>query len=200
MEDTTPTTPPLSAAEPLHEAARCAVAYLASLRDRPVTPSADALRRLDELRHPLPRTGFDAREIVRRLDEIGSPATVATTGGRYFGLVIGGALPAAVAANWLAAAWDQNACFRWTSPIAAALEDVSLQWLRELFGLPSCVEGAFVTGASMANMAALASARHALLSRLDWDAETRGLYGAPELRVIVNDEVHITVLKALSLL
>ena len=186
--------------EALQEAARRAIAYMESVRDRPVTPSTRALQRLDELKHALPRTGLDAREVVRRLDEIGSPGTVATTGGRYFGLVIGGTLPAAVAANWLSAAWDQNACFRWTSPIAAALEDVSLQWLRELFGLPSCVEGAFVTGASMANMAALASARHALLSRLDWDAETRGLYGAPELRVIVSDEVHITVLKALSLL
>jgi len=191
-------TPPAS--EALQEAAQRALAYMQSVCDRPVTPSMQALQRLDELKHALPQTGLDAREVVRRLDEIGSPGTVATAGGRYFGLVIGGALPATVAANWLAAAWDQNACFRWTSPIAAALEDVSLQWLRELFGLPSGVEGAFVTGASMANMAALASARHALLSRLGWDVETKGLYGAPELRVIVSDEVHITVLKALSLL
>jgi glutamate/tyrosine decarboxylase-like PLP-dependent enzyme len=85
--------------------------------------------------------------------------------------VIGGALPVAVAANWLAAAWDQNAHFRWTSPIAAAFEEVSLQWLADLFALPSGVAGAFVTGASMANMASLASARDALLSRLDWDVE-----------------------------
>jgi glutamate/tyrosine decarboxylase-like PLP-dependent enzyme len=188
------------AREALQEAAQRALAYMQSVRDRPVTVSARALQRLDELKHPLPQTGLDAREVVRRLDEIGSPATVATTGGRYFGLVIGGALPATVAANWLAAAWDQNACFRWTSPIAAVLEDVSLQWLRELFELPSGVEGAFVTGASMANMAALASARHALLSRLDWDVEAKGLYGAPELRVIVSEEVHVTVLKALALL
>jgi glutamate/tyrosine decarboxylase-like PLP-dependent enzyme len=188
------------AREALQEAAQRALAYKESVRDRRVTPSARALQRLDELKHRLPQTGLDAREVVRRLDEIGSPATVATTGGRYFGLVIGGALPATVAANWLAAAWDQNACSRWTSPIAAALEDVSLQWLKELFELPSGVEGAFVTGASMANMAALASARHALLSRLDWDVEAKGLYGAPELRVIVSEEVHVTVLKALALL
>lgn len=186
--------------EALQEAARRALVYLRSVRDRPVTASALALQRLDGLKHPLPQTGLDGCELVRRLDEIGSPATIATTGGRYFGLVIGGALPAAVAVSWLAAAWDQNACFRWTSPIAAALEDVSLQWLKELFGLPSDVEGAFVTGASMANMAALASARHALLSRMDWDVEAEGIYGAPELRVIVSEEVHITVLKALSLL
>jgi glutamate/tyrosine decarboxylase-like PLP-dependent enzyme len=184
----------------LQEAVQRALVYLQSVRDRPVTASARALQRLDELKHPLPRTGLDAHEVVRRLDEIGSPATVATAGGRYFGLVIGGALPATVAANWLATAWDQNACFRWTSPIAAALEEVSLQWLGDLFGLPTSVAGAFVTGASMANMAALASARHALLSRLDWDVEAKGLYGAPELRVIVSEEVHVTVLKALSLL
>src|SRR5262245_16172424 len=108
--------------EVLQEAAQRALVYVQSVRDRPTIPSAPALQRLDELKHALPRTGVDAREIVRRLDEIGSPATVATSGGRYFGLVIGGALPATVAANWLATAWDQNACFRWTSPIAAALE------------------------------------------------------------------------------
>lgn len=184
----------------LHEASRRSIAYLQSVRQRPVTASPEAIERLAEFKHPLPQTGIDASEIVRRLDEIGSPATVATTGGRYFGLVIGGALPVTVAANWLATAWDQNACFRWTSPIAATLEDVSLQWLRDLFGLESSVAGAFVTGASMANFTALASARHALLSRLNWDVEARGLYGAPEIRVIVSDEVHVTVLKALSLL
>jgi len=189
-----------SSSEVLQEAAQRALAYLQSVRDRPVTASARALQRLGELNHPLSQAGLDAREVVRRLDEIGSPATIASAGGRYFGLVTGGALPAAVAANWLAAAWDQNASFRWTSPIAAALEDVSLQWLGELFGLPSGVGGGFVTGASMANLAALASARHALLSRLDWDVEAKGLYGAPELRVIVGEEVHVTLLKALALL
>lgn len=186
--------------EVLQEASQRSIAYLQSVRQRPVTASLQAIERLDELKHPLPQRGMDASEIVRRLDEIGSPATVATTGGRYFGLVIGGALPVTVAANWLATAWDQNACFRWTSPIAAVLEDVSLQWLSDLFGLESGIAGAFVSGASMANFTALASARHALLSRLNWDVEAKGLYGAPELRVIVSDEVHVTILKALSLL
>ena len=186
--------------ELLREAAERAQAYLATVRERPVTPSAEALARLGELRHPLPRTGLDALEVVRRLDEIGSPATVATAGGRYFGLVIGGALPATVAAGWLATAWDQNACFRWTSPIAATLEDVALQWLAELFSLPRGVAGAFVTGSSVANMVALAAARHALLARQGWDVEARGLYGAPELRVVVGEEAHVTLLKALALL
>lgn len=184
----------------LQEASERAIAYLHSVRNRSVIASYEAVQRLDELKHPLPRKGVDSIEVLRRLDEIGSPATVTTTGGRYFGLVIGGALPATVAANWLATAWDQNACFRWTSPIAATLEDVSLQWLGDLLRMPDSVAGAFVSGASMASFAALASARHALLSRLDWDVEAKGLYGAPELRVIVSEEVHVTVLKALSLL
>jgi glutamate/tyrosine decarboxylase-like PLP-dependent enzyme len=184
----------------LQEASERAIAYLHCARDRPVIPTHEAVQRLDELKHALPRKGVDSVEVLRRLDEIGSPATVATTGGRYFGLVVGGALPATVAANWLATAWDQNACFRWTSPIAATLEDVSLQWLGDLLRMPDGVAGAFVTGASMASFTALASARHALLSRLDWDVEAKGLYGAPELRVVVSEEVHVTVLKALSLL
>ncbi len=189
-----------SIADLMQEAAQRALSYVQTVRDRPVTVSAAALRRLDEFKHALPREGLDPCEVVRRLDEIGSPATIATTGGRYFGLVIGGALPVTVAANWIAVAWDQNACFRWTSPIAATLEDVSLQWLAELFGLPKDVGGAFVTGASMANAAALASARHALLHRQGWDVGAKGLYGAPELRVIVSEEIHVTISKALSLL
>jgi glutamate/tyrosine decarboxylase-like PLP-dependent enzyme len=184
----------------LQEAASRAIAYVQSVRDRPITVPAEALDRLGELHHSLPATGLDAGEMLRRLDEIGSPATVATSGPRYFGLVVGGALPATIAANWLATAWDQNACFRWTSPIAATLEDISLQWLADLFGLPGGIGGAFVTGASMANFAALAAARHALLARHGWDVEANGLYGAPELRVVVGAEVHTTVLKALSLL
>ncbi|MCB8879938.1 aspartate aminotransferase family protein [Acidisoma cellulosilytica] len=191
---------PTPADRALREAADRAIAYLHSVRDRPVTASPEALRRLDDLRHPLPQSGLDASAVISRLDEIGSPATTATAGGRYFGLVIGGALPATVAASWLAAAWDQNACFRATSPIAATLEDVALTWLIDLFGLPSGTAGGFVTGASMANVTALAAARHAILARQGWDVEAKGLYGAPELRVIVSDEVHVTVLKALSLL
>ncbi|ARP82264.1 aspartate aminotransferase family protein [Bordetella genomosp. 8] len=184
----------------LRDAAQRAIAYVGAVRDRPVAVSAEALQGLEAFRHPLPETGVDAREVLRLLDESGSPATVATAGGRFFGLVVGGALPATVAANWLATAWDQNACFRHTSPVAATLEDVSLQWMARMFGLPADVGGAFVTGASMANFAALAAARHALLSRLGWDVEAQGLYGAPEIRVIVSEETHVTVGKALALL
>jgi glutamate/tyrosine decarboxylase-like PLP-dependent enzyme len=184
----------------LLDAARRAIAYKQTVVDRSVAPSSAAINQLDQLYQPLPQSGLDPLEIVRLLDTIGSPATVASTGGRFFGLVVGGTLPAALAANWLATAWDQNACFRFSSPISAALEDVCLQWLKTIFGLPADVGGAFVTGASMANLAALASARHALLSRAGWNVEAHGLYGAPEIRVVVSEEVHVTVLKALALL
>lgn len=184
----------------LRDAAQRALDYMGAIPTRRVSPTRQALQRLGDLKHPLPKAGLSAEAVVCRLDDLGSPATVATTGGRYFGLVVGGALPAAIGASWLATAWDQNACFRVASPIGAALEDVALDWLRDLLGLPKGSGGAFVTGASMANMAALASARHALLARSGWDVEAKGLYGAPELRVIVSDEVHVTVLKALAIL
>jgi glutamate/tyrosine decarboxylase-like PLP-dependent enzyme len=186
--------------EVLLQAATRAIAYRRNVNERSVTPTNAAIDRLGQLVQSLPQSGIDAREIIRLLDEVGSAATVATTSGRFFGLVVGGTLPAALAANWIATAWDQNACFRYTSPISAALEDISLGWLNEIFGLPSDVGGAFVTGASMANLAALAAARHALLSKAGWDVDAKGIYGAPELRVVVSNEVHVTVLKALSLL
>jgi len=138
--------------------------------------------------------------VLALLDEVGSPATVASTGGRYFGFVTGGTLPAPLAANWLAGAWDQNAAMRVMSPVAAALEDITLGWLREALGLPPSTGGGFVTGATMANFTCLAAARHALLERAGWDVEDKGLFGAPPLTVVVSDEVHVSALKALSML
>jgi Glutamate decarboxylase and related PLP-dependent proteins len=188
-------------AETLFDAASArAKAYMASAADRPAAPSARAIAALARFREPLPSGGTDALEIVRRLDEIGSPATVATTGGRYFGLVMGGALPVTVAANWLAAAWDQNAVFRWTSPVAAELEDVALDWFGELFDLPTGFGGAFVSGSSMASLTALAAARHAAFARAGWDVEEEGLAGAPPVTIVVSEEQHPSILKALSLL
>jgi glutamate/tyrosine decarboxylase-like PLP-dependent enzyme len=118
----------------------------------------------------------------------------------YFGFVIGGVLPATLAANWLAGAWDQNVALRVMSPIAAKLEDIVLDWLRELFGLPDGCGAGFVTGATMANFTCLAAARSALLRRVGWNVEEQGLFGAPEIKVVVGAEVHISVLKALSML
>jgi glutamate/tyrosine decarboxylase-like PLP-dependent enzyme len=134
------------------------------------------------------------------LDDWGSPATVATTGGRFFGFVVGGALPVTVGANWLAGAWDQNACLRDLSPVAVQCEDIVLGWLIDLLRLPKDCGGAFVTGAQMANFTGLAAARHAILMNSGWNVEEDGLFDAPPITVVVGDEVHVTVLKALALL
>jgi glutamate/tyrosine decarboxylase-like PLP-dependent enzyme len=138
--------------------------------------------------------------VLEELDRVGSSATVVATGGRYFGFVNGGAVPAALAANWLAGAWDQNSALRVMSPISAALEDVALEWVVDALGLPAGTGGGFVTCATTATFSGLAAARHALLERDGWDVERRGLFGAPEIRVVVGEEVHATVGKALAML
>lgn len=184
----------------LYDAAERASRYLDGLATRPVGPTPAALARLQALDVPLQSEPLDPRAVLAELDEIGSPATVASAGGRYFGFVTGGALPAALAAQWLAGAWDQNAMRAVTSPVAAWLEAVGRRWLVDLFGLPADAGVGFVTGATMANLTALAAARQALLARAGWDVEAQGLFGAPPLTVVVSEEVHVSVLKALGLL
>ena len=184
----------------MRDAAERAVAYLQGLDARAVAPAGEALAALAELREPVPAGPSPAAEVLARLDRVGSPATVASAGGRYFGFVTGGSLPAATAASWLASAWDQNVALSVMSPAAALLEEVALGWCGELAGLPASCSGAVTTGATMANATALAAARHALLARAGWDAERDGLFGAPEIAVVVGDEVHVSVLKALALL
>jgi glutamate/tyrosine decarboxylase-like PLP-dependent enzyme len=191
---------PSSISSILGDAARRAVRYLEEIPNRRVYPSGDDLSRLAELGGLLPEGPQSPMKIVAELDEIGSRATVASAGGRYFGFVVGGALPATVAANWIAAAWDQNACLRVASPIAAHLEDVVLGWLLDLFRLPPTCGGAFVTGAQMATFVCLAAARHAVLAGAGWNVESDGLFGAPPITVVVSDEVHVTALKALAML
>jgi glutamate/tyrosine decarboxylase-like PLP-dependent enzyme len=186
--------------ELLQDAARRAASFLEELPARSVEPSRDAVAGLQKLRVPLPAGPLSPEKVLAILDEIGSPATVATAGPRYFGFVTGGSLPASVAANWIAGAWDQNAAFIVGSPIAAALEEVSLSWIRELLSLPSHWGGGFVTGTTMGNFSGLVAARHQVLSRAGWDVERKGLFGAPEVRVVVGAEVHASLLKALSLL
>jgi glutamate/tyrosine decarboxylase-like PLP-dependent enzyme len=139
-------------------------------------------------------------QVLATLDEIGSPATVASAGGRYFGFVTGGSLPATVAAGWLASAWDQNMYVSVMSPAGAKLEETALRWLVDALCLPSGTGAGFVTGATMANFTALAAARHALLMNQGWDVGARGLYGAPEIKVAVGEEVHVSALKALGML
>jgi len=186
--------------ELLADVARRGAAYIKGVPHRSVAPRPEDLARLHLLGGALPENPVPPSEIIRELDEIGSPATVTSTGGRYFGFVTGGVLPAALAANWLAGAWDQNAALSVMSPVAAALEEIVLAWLREIFGLPPSSGAGFVTGATMANFACLAAARGALLQRCGWNAEEQGLFGAPELKVVVGAEVHVSLLKALAML
>jgi glutamate/tyrosine decarboxylase-like PLP-dependent enzyme len=184
----------------LRSTADRAIRYLDTIDTRSVAPAAEAVERLRDLGGPLPERPTDPGAVVALLDDLGSPATVVNAGGRYFGFVNGGSLPAALAANWLAGAWDQNAGLSVASPVAAALEETALRWILDVLGLPAGAGGGLVTGATMANFTALAAARHALLQRRGWDVERDGLFEAPPLTVVVGDEVHVSLLKALSLL
>jgi glutamate/tyrosine decarboxylase-like PLP-dependent enzyme len=184
----------------LSDAAERAALYLEGISERRVAPDQAALDRLSKLAGPLPAQSKDAAAVIRLLDDVGSPATVATTGGRYFGFVVGGALPSTVAAHWLADAWDQNACLHDLSPVGAYVEEVVLGWLLDLLELPNSSAGALVTGAQMANFTCLAAARHSILQQAGWDVEADGLHGAPPITIVVSEEVHATVLKALALL
>jgi glutamate/tyrosine decarboxylase-like PLP-dependent enzyme len=185
--------------ELLTNAAERAASYLRRIRQRSVAPSDAAVAGLQRFSEVLPEGPSDAAEVLKQLDEVGSPGTVANAGGRFFGFVNGGSVPAALAANVLAAAWDQNAALRVMSPVAATLEDVALGWIRDLLGLPAESAGSFVTGATMANMTCLVAARHALLARSGWDVEAQGLFGAPAFQVIVGEEVHASLRKAMAM-
>jgi glutamate/tyrosine decarboxylase-like PLP-dependent enzyme len=182
----------------LAQARALAGRYLENLDSRDIMPIEAALARLNELHRPLPDGPTDAARVLAELDRIGSPATVATTGGRYFGFVVGGALPVAVAANWLATAWDQNAGTWILAPGAAELEAVAAEWLLDIFDLPRDATVGFVTGSTMGAFAAFAAARSALLRRAGWDVKRRGLTGAPPLRIVTSIELHPTNLAALG--
>jgi glutamate/tyrosine decarboxylase-like PLP-dependent enzyme len=183
----------------LDDAAQRASRYLETLDARAVAPTPGAIAALARFDRPFPESESTAQAVLAELDEFGSPATMASAGGRFFGFVIGGSLPVTVAANWLATAWDQNAGLVVTSPANATLEIVALRWLREIFHLPAQSAGGFVTCATAANFSALAAARHALLGRCGWDVEAQGLFGAPPLTVVIGEEVHASVQKALPL-
>jgi len=184
----------------MRETAERSIRYLRDLEDRAVAPDPSSVEALEWLDTPLPEEPLSDRKVLALLDKLGSPATVATAGRRFFGFVIGGSLPAALAANWLATAWDQNAGLWAGSPVGSHMEEIGLRWLRELLGLPESWGGAFVTGATMANFTCLAAARSALLASVGWDVERDGLHGAPEIDVIVGGDAHATLIKALGLL
>src|SRR5450631_324603 len=186
--------------ELLHSVAVRAARYLEDIQERRVSPSEGAVRDLTRFDEPLPEGPSEAEDVIRMLDEVGSPATMGIAGPRFFGFVIGGSLPAALGANWLASAWDQNAGLFAATPISALLEEVSLGWLLDALALPAGCGGAFVTGATVANFTALAAARHAVLGRLRWDVESQGLFGAPAIQVVVSEEAHPSVVKSLGML
>jgi len=180
-------------------AAERAQQYVSAAGQRRVAPSEADVAALAELHEPFPSLPSDPSEVISKLDELGSRATVTTTGGRYFGFVNGGMLPAALAANWLAGAWNQNAALRVMSPVASELEEVVLGWVCEALGLPADCAGGLVTCATMANFTALATARQALLAREGWNVIEDGMFGAPPIEVVVGAEAHASILKALSL-
>ena len=186
--------------ELLHSVALRAARYLEDIQERRVSPSAEAVGALARFHEPLPDGPTAPEDVIRMLDEVGSPATMGVAGPRFFGFVLGGSLPAALGANWLASAWDQNAGLFLATPISATLEEVSLRWLLDALALPAESGGAFVTGATMANFTALAAARHAVLSRVGWDVEARGLFGAPAIQMVVSEEAHPSVIKSLGML
>jgi len=185
--------------ELLRDAAERATQYLGELQERRVAPSDADLAQLAELGGDLPGGPMADGEILALLDRVGSPATMASAGPRYFGFVTGGALPVTVATNVLAGAWDQNALSPVASPVGAELERITLGWLVDVLGLPPGSYGALVTGTQLANFCALAAARHALLARSGWDVEGKGLNGAPSIRIVAGAEAHATLLRAVSL-
>src|SRR5512138_145481 len=148
----------------------------------------------------MPEQTAAPQDVLRQLDEVGSPAPMAMAGPRFFGFVIGGSLPVALASNWLAGAWDQNSAYYKVTPSTAFVEQMALRWVLDLLHLSEDVQGAFVTGATMANFTALAAARHAVLRRVGWNVEADGLFGAPPITVVVSEEVHPSLVKSLGLL
>jgi len=186
--------------ELLNETAERAIRYLESLPERRVAPSEDDVEALTAFRVPFPAEPISPDSLLKQLDELGSPATMAMPGPRFFGFVIGGALPATVAANWLATAWDQNSGLYTTTPVTAVLEQIALDWLLDVLQLPPETGGAFVTGATVANFTALAAARHGVLARAGWNVEADGLFGAPPITIITSAETHPTVYKSLGML
>ncbi len=181
------------------KAADAAFDYLDTVDERAVYPASDALARLAHFDEDFPDGPHDTLDVLNLLHEVGSPATVAQGGGRYFGFVNGGVIPGALAARWLADTWDQNGALNVMSPVASRLEQLCERWLVDLFGLPEGTAAGFVTGTSTATMCGLLAGRNELLRRAGWDVVEQGLFGAPPVRVVMGAQAHGTVRKALSI-
>ncbi|MEQ8424303.1 MAG: aminotransferase class V-fold PLP-dependent enzyme, partial [Cyclobacteriaceae bacterium] len=173
--------------------------YLSTALERNVYPTAEALKGLSKFEEEMPACSGNANEVLDLLHEYGSPATVANMGGRYFGFVTGGVVPASLAAKSLATFWDQVSAMQIISPISSKLETVVERWLIKLFGLPKETVAGFVSGSSMANFCGLAAARYRILKNQGWDITEKGLFDAPRIRVVTGKHAHSTVLKAISL-
>jgi glutamate/tyrosine decarboxylase-like PLP-dependent enzyme len=184
----------------LRAAAAHAEAFLATLDERSVAARADAAAVRSSLGGPLSERGEDPAAVIDALAAGAEPGLVATPGPRHFGFVIGGALPAALAADWLVSAWDQCAAFHSLSPAAAAIEEIASAWTLDLLGLPGTASVGFVTGGQGANTTCLAAARHAVLAGANWNVERDGLIGAPEVRILCGEQAHATIYTSLRLL
>ena len=179
----------------LIDAARRASRYLAQQPDR-VSPGPAAVAGLEDLDLALGDSPLPPEQVIETLDRVASPATMRSTGGKYFGFVNGGTLPAALAAAYLTSAWDQNAALPVMSPAAARFDQVATDWIIDLLGLPSSAAATFCGGASVANLTCLTAARDAMLARLGWDARAKGINGSPRLRIVATAEAHVTIDKA----
>lgn len=186
--------------ELLDLAHRYSAEYVDTVAERSVFPREADLEKLATFDEPMPTCGSDPVEVLGLLHRYGSPATVAQIGGRYFGFVNGGIHPSSLAAKWLSDTWDQNSALYVMSPISSKLEEICEKWLTDLFHLPEGTAAGFVSGTSMSLLCGIAAGRNELLRRLDWDAAARGLFGAPEITVVIGTQAHGAVHKALSLL
>jgi len=177
-----------------------ALAHLKNLDRAPVTATATLPELRGRLGKPLPDDGLPAPQVIDELAADVAGGILGSAGGRFFGWVIGGTTPGSLAADWLTAAWDQNAGLYAAGPAEAVIEEVCGAWLKDLLGLPAGASFALVTGSQMAHVVGLAAGRHALLARRGWDVESQGLAGAPPIRVLSSSERHGTVERALRLL
>lgn len=184
----------------LEEAAQRGIDYREQSVSLSVAPAPEAVENVQRFIEPLPNEGAADLDVLAQLDEIGTPAAVGMTGPRFFGFVIGGSLPVTLASNWLTAAWDQNDVMYEVTPATATLEQVAMEWMIDLFGLPADTGAAFVTGATIANFSALAAARNRVYAGVGWNVEADGLIGAPPVSILVGEEVHPTVIKGIGLL
>jgi glutamate/tyrosine decarboxylase-like PLP-dependent enzyme len=184
----------------LRRAHDLAQAFLAAVDERPVRARADLETLRTGFGGVMPERGEEPIAVAEWLAAAADPGLVATAGPRYFGFVVGGSTPAAIGADWLTSAWDQNAGLYALSPAAAVAEEVAGAWLVDLFGLPPDASFGFTTGATMANFTALASGRDAVLRARGWDVEEDGLFGAPPIDVVVGEEAHVTIFASLQML